>query len=130
MSNQEIFNSFDEASQYYNIPEDRLYLKIVDHPRSLNQILLRGKIVHYVGNGIKLYPGYPGGNQLYASQLPIIRHFGQFNTIYIFRKLIDGRVICMGQYVFQNWTKRIALTGFTYYHLKFYRKEEIYYIKE
>ena len=130
MSNQEIFNSFDEARQYYNIPEDRLYLKIVDHPRSLNKILLRGKIVNYVGNGIKLYPGYPGGNQLYASQLPIIRHFGKFNTIYIFRKLINGDIVCMGQYVFQNWNKKIALNGFTYYNLKFYRKEEIYYIQE
>jgi hypothetical protein len=125
-----IFQSFDEAKLYYNIPDERLYLKIIDHPRSLNRILLRGKIVHYIGSGLKLYPGYPGGNQLYSSQLPIIQHFGKFNTIYIFRKLIDGNVICMGQYTFQGWTKKIALTGFTYYDLKFYRKEEIYYIKE
>ena len=130
MSDQEVFNSFDEAREYYKIPDDRLYLKIIDHPRSMNQILLRGKIVHYIGSGIKLYPGYPGGNQLYAAQLPIIQHFGRYNTIYMFRKLIDGRVICMGKYMFQNMTKKIALTGFTYYDLRFYRKEDIQYIRE
>jgi hypothetical protein len=130
MNHNPVFKNFDEAKLYYNIPDDQLYLKIIDHPRSLDKILLRGKTIHYIGSGIKLYPGYPGGNQLYTSQLPIIRHFGKFNTIYIFRKLMNGDIVCMGQYVFQNWTKKIALNGFTYYDIKFYRKEEIYYIQE
>lgn len=130
MNNSQIFQSFDEARLFYNIPDDELYLKIIDHPRSMNQILLRGKIVHYIGRGVKLYPGYPGGHQFYASQMPIIIHFSKFNTIYMFRKLIDGSVICMGKYMFQNMTKKIALTGFTYYDIRFYRKEEFQYIRE
>jgi len=127
MNYNQVFKTFEEAKLHYKIPDDRLYLKIIDHPSSLNKILLRGKVVNYIGKGIKLYPGYPGGNQSYASQFPIIQHFSKFNTIYIFRKLIDGNIVCMGQYLFQNMKKKIAETGFTYYDIKFYRKEEIQY---
>ena len=125
-----VFKTFDEAKLYYNIPDHQLYLKIIDHPNSLNKILLQGKIVNYIGNGIKLYPGYPGGNQMYAAQLPIIEHFSKYNTIYIFRKLIDGDIVCMGQYLFQNMRKKIAETGFTYYDIKFYRKDQIFYVSK
>jgi hypothetical protein len=130
LGNNLIFKTFEEARLYYNIPDDKLYLKIIDHPRSLNKIHLQGKIVHYIGNGVKLHPGYPGGNQLYASQLPIIRHFSNYNTIYIFRKLLNGDVVCMGQYAYQTMKKNIALTGFTYYEIKLYRKEEFFYTKK
>lgn len=129
MSYNQVFKTFDEAKLYYNIPDDKLYLKIIDHPNSLNKILLQGKIVYYIGTGIKLYPGYPGGNQLYASQMPLIKHFSKYNTIYIFRKLINGDIICMGQYAYQNMKKQIALNGFTYYEIKFYRKDNFYYVK-
>lgn len=125
MSYNQVFKTFDEAKLYYNIPDNRLYLKIIDHPNSLNRIRLQGKVINYIGSGIKLYPGYPGGNQMYAAQLPIIQHFGRFNTIYVFRKFIDGNIVCMGRYIFQNMIKKIAETGFTYYEIKLYRKEEI-----
>jgi hypothetical protein len=124
MNYNQVFKSLEDAKSFYKLPRDELCLFMEDHHKSLERILLRGKIIYYIGEGPKLFPGYPRGNQMYYNQLPIIRYFNKNHSIYLFRKLLDGDVICMGKYTFQSIRKVISNSGFTYFEMKLYRIDD------
>ena len=102
-NNKKVFSSYDEARLAFNIPDNDLYIKITNHPKSLNKITRAGNVLHYIGEGCKKYPGYPSGNQMFYRQVPLLRKLEKNNYIHAFNKTADDRVIYLGLYSLMNF---------------------------
>lgn len=117
-----VFTSYEEARLAYNIPDNDIYLKITNHPKSLNRILQSGNVIHYVGEGSKKYPGYPSGNQMYCRQIPLLNKIS-YNYVHVFNKISENKVIHLGLYTIMSFKKKESFYGFTYFEIRMKRKD-------
>jgi len=115
---KKVFSSYDEARIAFNIPDNDYFIKITNHPKSLNKILRTGNVLHYVGEGCKKFPGYPSGNQMYFRQLPLLKKLRNDNYVHAFNKTSDNRVVYLGLYTLMNFIKKESFEGFTYFEIR------------
>jgi hypothetical protein len=118
-----VFNSYEEARVAYNIPDDDIYLKITNHPNSLNKILQSGNVIHYVGEGSKRYPGCPSANQMYCRQIPLLKKISYNNYVHVFNKISENKIIHLGLYTIMSYKKKESFYGFTYFEIRIKRKD-------
>ena len=76
------YNSFEHAHKTLNIKGDpeRIIncdsakgvtsLKLIEHNRSYNKILQKGRVIKFIGKGLLINPGHPISNQQWSSQEP------------------------------------------------------------
>jgi hypothetical protein len=120
------YKSFEEAEKYHNIFKDEMYIKIIDHPRSVERYTHNYQYLYVMGIGPRLYPGYPKNNQMWNNQNKFLNVFQNHNHIKVFRQFEDGDVIYIGNYVFMNYKKKIVETGFTYFEFELKRKFNLF----
>ena len=109
------FNKYEDAYRYFNINPDKLNVKIVYSPNSLEIIHENGNIITIIGEGIKSSPGYPSGNQVLERQMKLINHFNTVGTISVFYKNSLNKIIYMGRYGFLSYKKKLSSSGFAYF---------------
>jgi hypothetical protein len=120
--NQIVFNTYDEARLAYNIADNDIYLKITNHPKSLNRIIQCANVIYYVGEGCKKFPGYPSGNQMYHRQLPLLNQLKKDYYVHVFNKTAENRIYHLGLYSLMNFKKKESFEGFTYFEIKMKKK--------
>ena len=116
------YKSFEEAEKYHNIPKDEIYIKVIDHPRSVERYTHNYQYLYVMGIGPRLYPGYPKSNQMWNNQSKFLNIFQNHNHVKVFRQFEEGNVIYIGNYIFMNYKKKIVETGFTYFEFELKRK--------
>ena len=120
--NLKIYKSYDEARKAYDIDDNDMYLKITNHPNSLNRIDYGGKIVYCVGKGLMSSQGFPIGNQMYHRQLPFLEKISLNHFIHIFNKIDENTVVHLGLYPLIHFRKVLSFEGFSYFEIKMRRK--------
>jgi hypothetical protein len=121
------YKSFEEAEQYHNIPKDEIYIKVIDHPRSVERYTHNYQYLYIMGIGPRLFPGYPKSNQMWNNQIKFLNIFQNNDYIKVFRQYENGDVIYIGNYIFMNYKKKIVETGFTYFEFELKRKFNLFF---
>jgi hypothetical protein len=119
---KKVYKSYEEARLDLNIPDNDIYLKITNHPKSLNKILYNGNVLYYVGEGSKSYPGFPSGNQMYGRQMPLFNKLSKDYYVHAFNQIDKDSVVYLGAYSFIHIRKKPSFEGFTYFEIKMRRK--------
>lgn len=120
------YKSFEEAEKYHNIPKNEIYIKVIDHPRSVERYTHNYQYLYVMGIGPRLFPGYPKNNQMWNNQSKFLNIFQNHDHIKVFRQFENGDVIYIGNYIFMNYKKKIVETGFTYFEFELKRKFNLF----
>jgi hypothetical protein len=117
------FTTYDEAIRYFKL--NTVYIKIVDHPESFEEILQNGKIVKCIGIGRRYSPGKPGSNQQLDSQYPLLDQASNYPYLFpIFHE--KKKIQFMGMYKLLYFYKKISDSGFIYFEYRFCRHSKDY----
>jgi len=116
-----VFPDIKTALNHISIPRGWAYLKIIEHPKSLERIEQHGHIIYVLGNGLLRSPGHPAGNQLIASQLKFLSLTQKQRLFPIFKIELSGDVVYMGKYKMLEYKKKLSFEGFSYFEYKMAR---------
>jgi len=118
---ESVFPDLKTALNHISIPQGWAYLKVYEHPKSLEQISQGGHIIHIIGNGVLRSPGHPAGNQIFAKQLPFFGLIKKQAHFPIFYMELNGDVVYMGCYSMLDYKKKVSFEGFSYFEYKMAR---------
>jgi len=96
-------------------------IEIVEHPKSLERFTQHGNILYKVGVGKFLNPGHPAGNQQLHSQMPFFKSAAKHN-FQVYKRATDGESQYMGEYLLDDYKKKMSFEGFSYFQFKMRRK--------
>lgn len=120
------FDSFDEAANYFNLTD--YYIKLIDHPDSLEKILQNGCVIQCIGVGKTLTPGRPSGNQQLHLQETFFSKASTYPYLFpVFYK--KKRIEYMGSYRLKDFKKVISPAGFLYFEYTLNRQSKQYMIE-
>jgi hypothetical protein len=117
-----VFPDIKTALNHISVPRGWAYLKVIDHPKSLERITQDGHIIYVLGNGLLRSPGHPAGNQLIASQLKFLSLTQKQRLFPIFNIEQCGDVVYMGNYKMLEYKKKLSFEGFSYFEYKMARE--------
>jgi hypothetical protein len=102
--------------------KDFTRIEIVEHPKSLERFVQNGNILYKLGVGKFLEPGHPAGNQQLHSQIPFFNSAARHNFI-VYKKAINSDTHYMGEYVLEDYKKKMSFEGFTYFLFRLRRQK-------
>ena len=130
---QRNFVNFEQAHQILKLPgapekwingsdtEGVTSIKIRYAPGSYDRVVMEGKFVYCVGNGMKSSPGHPSANQLEYRQRIFYKSYILQNEIPVLYQTAIGGVKLLGFYKLNDVRKRVSDEGFSYFEMKLSR---------